>query len=319
MKCLHASGLAVFVLGAGAQAQAACELRQVAEFHVERVAGAPIIDGQINGHPIRILLQTGTSSSSITQTAAHEMDLPLHWVRNQTDDDAAQRLQMAYIKELRIGQFLLEDSVINVIDRKKIHDGNGTANFELGAAFFARYTTEFDLSRGVVRLFRSKNCKLGQLVYWSPTYFQVDLQPFSSDWPLFTVGISVNGKPQQAALVSGSATSYISPHAAQEAGVEPTSPGAQPADPYVRVGEPPIPTWIGRFDTVEFGAETIKNARLHVGDAFPPRRQRMLGSYGPEPVSYGVILGSDFFQAHRIMIVPDQHAVLVTFNGGAVF
>jgi gag-polyprotein putative aspartyl protease len=313
VKYLHALGLTVFVLGAISQAQAACKLEQVAEFHVERVAGAPIIDGQINGHPIRILLETGTTSSSITQTAAHQMGLPLRWARNETIEGVdGQRMQFADIKELRIGQFLLEDSTINVI-RGEIHDGNGVANSKLGAAFFARYTTEFDLSRGVVRLLRPKDCKLEQLVYWSPTYLQVDLQHFSTVWPLFKIGISVNGKPQQAALMSGSATSYITPYAAREAGVEPTSPGVEPAEPYVRAGETPIPTWIGRFDTVEFGAETIKNARLHIGYAFPP------WGVAWKSVPYEVIFGSDFFQAHRIMIVPDQRVVLLTYNGGAVF
>lgn len=313
MKYLHALGLTVFVLGAICQAQAACKLEQVAEFHVERVAGAPIIDGQINGHPIRILLETGTSSSFITQTAAHQMGLPLRWVKkgDAVDGVDGQRMQFADIQELRIGQFLLQDSTITVIG-KEIHEGNGVANFKLGAGFFARYTTEFDLSRGVVRLLRPNDCKLDQLVYWSPTYFQVDLQRFSSVWPVFKIGIRVNGTPQQAALISGSATSYIALYAAKEAGVEPTSPGVEPAEPYVRAGETPIPTWIGRFDTVEFGAETIKNARLHIGYVLP--------QWGPyRSVSYGVILGSDFFQAHRIMIVPDQQVVLVTYNGGAVF
>jgi predicted aspartyl protease len=313
MKYLPALGLTAFILGTACEAQAACKLEQIAEFHVERVAGAPIIDGQINGHPIRILLETGTSSSSITATAAHQMGLPLRWASHQAIEGVdEQRMQFADIKELRIGQFLLGDSTINVI-RGEIHDGNGVATSKLGAAFFARYTTEFDLSRGVVRLLRPKDCKLEQLVYWSPTYLQVDLQHFSSVWPLFKIAISVNGKSQQAALMSGSATSYITPYAAREAGVEPTSPGVEPAEPYVRAGETPIPTWIGRFDTVEFGAETIKNARLHIGYAFPP--------WGApySSASYGVILGSDFFQAHRIMIVPDQHVVLLTYNGGAVF
>jgi hypothetical protein len=257
VKYLRVLGLTVFVLGAGSQARAACELQQVAELHVERVPGAPIIDGQINGHPVRILLETGTSSTSITRTAAQQMGLPLHWVKNSSRDAAAQRLPMADIKELRVGQFLLKDSTISVTG-KGIHDANGVASLKLGADFFARYTTEFYLAQGVVRLLRPKDCKLEQLVYWSPTYFQVDLQRFSSVWPVFNIGIRVNGTPQQAALMSGSARSYISPYAAKEAGVELISPGVEPAEPYLREGKTSIRMWTGRFDTVEFGAETIK-------------------------------------------------------------
>jgi hypothetical protein len=197
----------------------------------------------------------------------------------------------------------------------EIHGANGVANLQLGSDLLAQFATEFDLSSGVVRLFRPQDCKLEQMTYWSPTYFQVDLQP------AFTVDIKVNGSSQKARFVSGSTKSYISVEAAKEAGVMPDSPGVEPAEPLVGLTATPIPTWIGRFDTVQFGAETIKNVHLHMGDIFPHGKREATGSYVGEhhKAAYDVVLGSDFFQAHRIMFVPDKHVALFTYKGGAVF
>ena len=53
-------------------------------------------------------------------------------------------------------------------------------------------------------------------------------------------------------------------------------------------------------------------AGLHMGDVIPAGRPHFRASYD-------IQLGSDFFQAHRVLIVPDQKAVLFTYNGGKVF
>jgi predicted aspartyl protease len=319
---LTAALIATFAPGLFSEAQAACKLEEISELHVERVGNSPIIDGQINAQPIRILLETGSNFSYITFTAAHQLGLPVREYVSHTAYSAEgnESVKTANVKELHIGQFLLKDYTLNVVG-KEIRDGNGVASFQLGADFFSHFTTEFDFLHGVVRLMHPQDCKLEQLAYWSQTYFQIDLQHFDPDNPSFMINIKVNGKPQLAQLVSGSATSYISLDAAKEAGVETNSPGVEAAEPFVLSGATPIPTWTGRFDTIEFGAETIKNAHLRIGDVFPHGKGEILGSH--MPVQYGashdVKLGSDFFQAHRIMVVPDKHIALFTYNGGAVF
>jgi hypothetical protein len=85
--------------------------------------------------------------------------------------------------------------------------------------------------------------------------------------------------------------------------------------------KPSIPTWTAHFDTIELGGETIKNARLHMGDVFPHGQQQYTGSIiaARFKALFEVKLGADFFQAHRVVIVPDQKAVLFTHNGGKVF
>jgi hypothetical protein len=309
---------AAFSFGVLSEARAACKIEQIAEFHVDKVANSPIIEGQINGQPIRILLETGSSLTYITD----QLGLPVRQYVSRTIYGVGgnESVQTANVKEFHVGPLLLKDYTINVVG-KGISDANGVASVQLSADFFSHFTTEFDLVHGAVRLLHSKECKLAQLAYWSPEYFQVELEHFSPERPQFIINMRVNGKPQPGRLVSGSAMSYISLDAAKEAGVEPNGPGVEPAEQFVLPGASPIPTWVGRFDTIEFGAETIKNARLHIGDVFPRGKSEDPGGHivAHYRTSVEVKLGSDFFQAHRIVIVPDQHVLLFTYNGRAVF
>ena len=108
-------------------------------------------------------------------------------------------------------------------------------------------------------------------------------------------------------------------NAAKDAGIDPTSPGVQRIEPVSEESAKlPDPSWIAHFDKVEIAGEAIKHARLHMVSVLPdalPRYSRL----GHGQVDYEVLLGSEFFLAHRLVIVADEKAVLFTHNGGKVF
>ncbi len=302
-------------------AHAACQIEQIAEFHVDMVGDSPIIDGQINGQPIRILLETGSPASFITQTAAKQLHLPLRSYRNQEiyGVDGQESIQTTLVKEFKIGQLVLKEFTVYVVGTE-IADASGVAVYQLGADFLAQFTTEWDLGHGIVRLLRPRHCQLGQLVYWSPSYFQVNFEPLSSNRSAVELAIQINGNSAKAKLVSGSAKSYISPQAAREAGVDPGGPDAKRAADITGITAKPIPAWIGRFNTIEVGGETIKNGRLLISDLFPPLDMEWTGVGIPMRVrSYQICLGADFLRANHLIIAPEERTALFTYSGGTVF
>jgi hypothetical protein len=307
-------------------AHASCRLAEIAEFHVDLVGNSPIIDGQINGHPIRILLETGSPVSFITHTAARQLDLPIRSYKNQTIIGVGgnESLEIAVVKELKIGDLELKNHTTNVVGTE-IHDANGVATFQLGADVLSHFVTEWDLAHGIVRLLHPQDCSLEQLAYWSSGYFQVELDPSSLAYPSVVLKVKINGKSTKAKLVSASAISHIAPEAARDAGVEPGGPNAEPAREITGLTANPIPTWIGRFDTFEVGSETIKNARLRIGALFPIGKNGGPGSGSalhlsrPVREPTDISLGADFLLAHHLIIVPEKQVALFTHNGGAVF
>jgi aspartyl protease len=76
-RCTAPSLLSLATLMYVPVVHATCRLEQFSEFHVELVGNAPVIPGQVNGQPIRILLETGSFVSYITDTAAHQLGLPI--------------------------------------------------------------------------------------------------------------------------------------------------------------------------------------------------------------------------------------------------
>jgi hypothetical protein len=67
-----------------------------------------------------------------------------------------------------------------------------------------------------------------------------------------------------------------------------------------------IKTWVGRFASVKIGDEEIKNTQLSIGD-----------SYGD--ADFDVLIGADFFLAHRVYVANSQRKLYFTYSGGPVF
>jgi hypothetical protein len=300
--------------------QASCRLEELAEFHVDMVGNSPIIDGQINGHPIRIVLETGSDLSHLTRTAARQLDLPLRSAADRwmVDIDTYDTLETTVIKEFKIGKIVLKNYPVNV-GGKVIHDGNGVAGFQLGADVLSKFTTEWDLAHGIVRFLSPQDCRIEQLAYWTPSYFQMTLEPQSQFNPSPELEVTINGKSTKAEIVSGSAISYIRPGGAREVGVDTSGPDAKSVGDITGLAKAPIPTWIGRFDRFEVGGETIENVHLLISELSQDRWE-MSGTRVPMRVRPPeVYLGADFLRANHLIMDPERHVAVFTYNGGPVF
>jgi hypothetical protein len=76
------------------------------------------------------------------------------------------------------------------------------------------------------------------------------------------------------------------------------------------------------FPTFSFGDETIKNARLQIADLFEADKEVELGSHIAASVMDNapqMLLGADFFKAHRVYVSRGQKKVYVSYVGGPVF
>jgi predicted aspartyl protease len=71
-----AAAAAVALLAAPTLASADCKLLQIAEFKLDPNSQAPIVDGSINGHPVRVLIDSGATFSGVSRHAAEQLGLP---------------------------------------------------------------------------------------------------------------------------------------------------------------------------------------------------------------------------------------------------
>jgi hypothetical protein len=82
-----------------------------------------------------------------------------------------------------------------------------------------------------------------------------------------------------------------------------------------------IQTAIAVFPTLTVGQETVKNVKLQIADLFSKNTVTKTGSMIPQAVMANpdMIIGADFFMAHRIYVARSQGKIYFTYKGGQIF
>jgi predicted aspartyl protease len=283
-----------------ALAASPCQIEGLGELPVATNGAYATIEAQVDGRPVRLIVDTGTSGTMLFREGALQLRLtaePLPGVEFAGlggEDDAA----MAKVRELRLGDLIARDTDLVVTGRAV-----GGAEGVLGARLLLQADVEFDFPEGKIRLVEPQNCEADQVLFWktaysvAPTVGPVDQR--------IVVAVSLNGAPVRAELDTAAPTSAVSLAAAARAGA-----GGERAQSFVAV-----------FSTFAFGDETIRNARLRVVDrlAADNEARRAFQSETPPPEAPDMILGADFFRSHKVYVARDQGKVYISYMGGPVF
>jgi predicted aspartyl protease len=316
-----AIGLAAAV-GTPAAAQD-CNMALAAEMPVEMHGPLPLVRVGINGQPVLALLDTGAFKTMIWRGAAERMGLRMQPVEGMklVGVGGAQDAQVVKLAELSLGASKVKDAPILVGGRSEAFAGREDVALILGQDVLTRADLEIDLKNRVVRLFTTEGCKGKPLVYWTPHYQVADLYPLGREWDRdIELDVRVNGKTVRAIMDTGASTTVMTTAAARRAGV-PVGSDATAADSRARgIGAKTVQNWSAVFDTIEIGDETVKKARVKVADLFRHSRSAETGSrIGRESTETEMLLGADFFMAHRVFIAYSQNKAFFSYNGGPIF
>jgi predicted aspartyl protease len=303
--------------GSAAAAPQDCKLVRIEEWPVRLERDLPIIDGEINGQRVGILIDTGAERSVMTRSAATRLMLSRYDLASTrmyavgTDKP----IEAVRVEELRIGPALRKNwSVLLAAE----HDfGSGIALI-LGEDFFSTVDVEFDFPNRAVRLYQPKDCEGVTLAYWAKGgASEVALEPGAR--PMFSV--AVNGRPLLALLDSGASVSALTTAHAARYGVTTKSAGVTTAGCTVGIGRKAVDYWASPFESFAIGNETIRNPTLRFADvfkdaAFANAAGRMSTYFADLPQ---MVLGVDFLRAHRVYVARSQRKLYFTYTGGTVF
>jgi hypothetical protein len=301
-------------------ARADCKLREVAEFQVDPTSRVPMVAGAVNGKPVKVMFDTGAAFSMITRHEADRLGLVLRKVEgaHAYGVGGASDLYVAELKTLSIDKFAKQGLELEVAGDQ---DVASDAAIVLGDDFFSQVDAEFDLPDKVVRLLEQDGCAPDQLVYWGAAYSQAPLLTWGRDAPQIETEVFVNGKRVLAQLDTGAWASIIDGKAASAAGVDRTAPGAGPGIQIQGMGHYRRDSLVGRFATFAMGDEKVNNVRLQVSDFSSDFRVTETGSKLPVPTDTtpSMLIGADFFHAHRVYLDVKDHLILFSYSGGPVF
>ena len=301
-------------VGAARTEEKHCQLQSLGEIPAAMEHGSLITQAEIDGKPVRLIVDTGAFGTLLFESEARKLGLALRQT-NATSYGVGglAKIYTARVKEFRLGA-LSEQNHDLVVSGEALG-----AQGVLGARFLLQADLEFDLRHGKIRFFKTHGCVGDEVVYWGEAYSAAPLIP-TSDYRIL-VNVRVNGAPAIAQMDTGASASVLTPGAAAAAGVTPTSEGTVPEGPTHGMGPTPVKSYVGQFSSFSFGDETIKNVNLRIADLFGEAKVRQTGDLIATPVANEpqMLLGADFVRSHRVFLALEQHRVYASYQGGPVF
>ncbi len=289
-------------------ASAKCQLAKLVDLPITMSGMRPTITAKINGADARFALDSGAFYSIISSATAAQFQLRLrptpYGLRVRGVGGSADT-SLAVVKVFTLAGIPLHDVEFLVGGSEIGGDSIGL----LGQNFLEKWDVEYDLARGVVRLFKAEDCKHTLLAYWTTPGQDVSMMDIGYTTPLqpHTTGRAfINGAKIVVMFDTGAWNSVLSLKAAARAGVKPDTAGVVDAGYSTGIGRGRVKTYIAQFSSFKIGdGEEIKNARLPIADINLDEGD--------------MLLGADFFLSHHVYVANSQHRLYLTYNGGPVF
>jgi predicted aspartyl protease len=281
-----------------------CKLAQIAEWPLRAEHYRPVVEGEINGQKIAILLDTGAAQSLVRRSGTARLGLTRFPVEGSGVLAVGGKAgaEFVHLDEFRIGRAVRKNWRVLVTGEYEFGDA---IVFVLGNDFFNRVDVEFDLAHNVVKLFEAKDCEGLSLAYW--TTEPAGVVPIEAGAEI-RLSVAINGKPVRAQLDSGASASVLALPDAAQLGVKPDTAGVIAGGCTTGLGRKSVDSWIGLFESFAIGNETIRDPKLR----FAPVWEQRAGL--PQ-----MLLGTDFLRAHRVLIARSQGKMYFTYAGGTVF
>jgi predicted aspartyl protease len=322
--CLRTAALAsLLMMSAASSALGACQLVKIGELAVS-VRGVPVVAASLDGHSVRLIVDTGAYNSLLFRAAVTAFNLKRLGVQGQDMLGTGGRDSSELVS---VRDFALGDSVVHDLRFLAVAGAAGTKGFApedlagvLGEDFLSSMDVEFDLASGKIRLFHPKSCSGDQVVYWASAYNMVKFvaPPAGTRW--LEAYVSLNGKDALAMFDSGASRSTVTTNVSQRSGMEPETAVAESGQAR-GIGPKTVTFSVARFASLTIGQELIKNPSLAIGDLFGATREVHTGSYIRQSAvtEPDLIVGADFLRVHRVYIATGQGKMYFTYLGGPIF
>ncbi|HEY2781861.1 MAG TPA: aspartyl protease family protein [Steroidobacteraceae bacterium] len=287
-----------------AGAENKCNLAQEAELPINMSGLRPLITAQVNGKDAQFLLDSGAFYSLMSTSTAEEHQLKLSVspvVLSGVGGNARTWLT-------KVNNFAFLGAVFHDVEFLVSGSEVGSTGV-IGQNLLSHFDVEYDLGKGVIRLFRPEGCAKTKLAYWVPAnqaFSLMDINPADRFNP-HTIGVAyINGQKIRAMFDTGAATSVLSLTAAGNMGINVNAPGVESAGYARGIGRSVAKSYIVRVASFKIGDdEEIKNTRIRVADIRLDEAE--------------MLVGADFFLSHRVFVSNSQHKLYLTYNGGPVF
>jgi predicted aspartyl protease len=277
-------------------------MEKLAELPVSVQHLKALVAAKINGVDVQLIADTGATMGGFTAASAAQLGVagrPLaKSIQVRGMGGAPGDFSLGTVKDLSLAGRVFHN--VDFLIGGRIADVG--ASGRLGQNLMGAVDTEYDLGAQAIRLFSAQTCADESLVYWRGD------QPFSVialDGGPPTRQIKgfakIDGVVMHVMFDSGAPYTMLSRAAAIRAGIDLTA-AASSSGGAVRsaVSGGPIAVVVADVKSFTLGGEQVENAKLRVADT--------LGD--------DMVVGMDFFLAHRMIVDRDHDRLYFTTNHG---
>jgi predicted aspartyl protease len=235
----------------------------------------PTIAASIDGNPVRMIVDTGAETSSVTPDTVARLGLARDPNRRTLSTTVGGREvnRNAILDGLRIADFDYSNLSVAVLSLDGMRAEPRPAGL-IGADLLGFFDVDLDFPGRTLTLYPAVGCSLAAPP-WTAPYATIPARV--SDHRQFLFPVELNGHPLNAVFDTGSRGETLSRAAAESIGIaeaqlDNDTPGAGTSG-----GLHPYAISRHRFDTFRIGAETFRNVPLDVVDFHQPGIDLLIG------------------------------------------
>jgi predicted aspartyl protease len=272
-----------------------CSLRRVARLDIQMADGLPITQAILDGHPVRLVVDTGAERSILTEAAAQRLHLPqdLGHITQTTGIGGPSTNWDLRVDSLVLGgvRFPVGRMAVGRLDIGEHHTAAPVGL--LGADILLAFDLDLDLAHNEITLYAARRCEDARPP-WDEPALAIPGVETSKDRVL--VPLRLDGERALAVFDTGAQHTTIGADLAARLGVNEEAGTHDPMVMQHGAGPDSVPAYLHRFDRLSIGPAIIRDPQLAV----------VGGDFG---LAYSLI-GQDFMKGRRIWI---------SFAGAKVF
>jgi predicted aspartyl protease len=302
-------GLALFGAALAAATPAAadggCKLALKRELKVSMHGLVPGVTAKVNGADAQFVLDSGAFFSTLTNKGAARLHVPdqsgLPFEIRGLNGLVQARGGRA--RELVVAGTAYKD-VLFVVSPINVTEGFDGL---LGQNLLSFHDAEYDFAHGAVRLFEAAGCEGQMLAYWAAPnqpYGVIDIERINASETAVVGRVIINGQPVRAIFDTGNPHSLITLATARRLGIDLGGKGVMTAGVTKGIAEAALETRSVPIDSFQIDQEVIRNTRVNTVHT---------------DIGADMLIGADFFLAHRVFVAKSQHKLYFTYNGGPIF
>jgi predicted aspartyl protease len=295
LACLVLVGL--LVAGCSQSSETVCKLIWRADMPIEPRDNLIFVDVMFDGHPAKLVLDTGAERTMLTESAVARLHLrrDLHHVTNSVGIGGASATYEAVLDDFAVGVFRLPVERVLVGTFPLPEVGGVQPDGLLGADILLAFDLDIDLPARRLTIYRARPCADSRPP-WTVPYASVEGVGMRRD--RLVVPLKINGADGRAVLDTGAQRTVITPELAARGGVTQAMLDADPSRMMRGASREQASFRLHRFNTVRIGNDVSQDVPLPVA--------RLPGA------AEDALLGGDFLHGRRVWLSSASHQVFFT-------